>query len=121
MNTLALEASFPGFSINLGSGPIGVILALVFLVLWLLATIEGSTAVFRGLRDIITARRGDTKPNGITRVMSGFAVFTMVVTGAAFFAGFAVWISGTTFIFSRKGRKKTNETDAGETAETESR
>lgn len=105
MEILAVEASFPGFSVDLGDGPVGAILATLLLLLWIFATIEGSTAAFRGLRDIITARRGDVTPNIGTRIMSGLVVFTMVFTGVAFFAGFAVWISGTTFIFGRRKKK----------------
>lgn len=110
MNTIAYEIDLWAFSIDLGTGPVGAVLSVVILMAVLIASIDGMTIAFRGIRDSITAyRKNGGTPNPVTRFVSTIVVLFLFLTGGAFIIGLAAWLCGSTSLFRRKAKPVTHK------------
>ena len=102
LNTIAYEMSFWFFTVDFGSSPLGAVLAVVVAILVLIASIDGMTIAFRGIRDSIASytRKGGS-PNILMRFVSTIVAVFLFLTGGALIVGLAAWICGASALFRR--------------------
>lgn len=112
LNTIAYEMSFWFFTIDFGSSPLGAVLAVLAAMLVLIASIDGMTIAFRGIRDSIASytRKGGP-PNILMRLASTIVALFLFLTGGALVIGLAAWICGASALFRRVSvpKKKTTK------------
>ena len=116
-NVIAYEVSFFGLSLDVGSSPLSAVAAVAVLIGYLIASIDGATIGFVGIRDAITNFRdgAGATPNSVTRVVSTLAAVVLFFTGGAFVIGISAWLCGASS-FIRRGKAASKEDENTELA-----
>jgi len=108
VNTIAYEVSLWPIKFDVGAGPFNAVLGIIIVIFALIASIDGMTISFRGIRDAITSyKRNGGKPNVLTRFVSAVVAAFLFLTGGAFMVGIAAWVCGATSLLRRKAKPVT--------------
>lgn len=117
VNTVAYEVSLWPLKFDVGAGPFNAVLAALIVIVALIASLDGMTIAFRGIRDSITSyKRNGGTPNILTRFVSTVVAVLLFLTGAAFIIGIAAWICGATSLLRRKAQPVTSRDSSDESA-----